>query len=252
MPTPTPEQRMEEVAQWAAERVASGATFGNLVGELCAAGWRRTRALEMVHMVNAVLQRADNNNEEGMQLIRLGEYQSAIDAFTAAIELDPKYASAYRNRAEARQIIGRSTATTSIWWDGWIDAQIDLDMAEMLVRDMEVRASEERASRKGKPGAIVGVLLWNSCGYIWLFCLFMWLVLGFFGLIVGAVLGGIYGQRVGGKVGSHSRDVIGGIGSGGVGGISGVIIGGVVGALGGGVAAGVVSGILYAFLVLAK
>ncbi len=42
---------------------------------------------------------AEDWNNKGRQLAKPGKYEEAIDAYTRAIELDPKFAGAYNNRA---------------------------------------------------------------------------------------------------------------------------------------------------------
>ena len=42
-----------------------------------------------------------SKNAEGVRLLLAAKYEEAIAAFSEAIDLDPEYISAYRNRAEA-------------------------------------------------------------------------------------------------------------------------------------------------------
>lgn len=52
-------------------------------------------------------ERAAAKNQEGLLLMQAGDLQRAVDAFTAAIELDPRLHVAYRRRASALRKLGR-------------------------------------------------------------------------------------------------------------------------------------------------
>ena len=65
--------------------------------------------LALVHF-NAALAAKPNFplalNGRGFVLLKMRRPLPAIEDFTAAIKLDPKYANAYRNRGAARKLIG--------------------------------------------------------------------------------------------------------------------------------------------------
>ena len=61
-------------------------------------------------------------NNQGMQLLRAGDPEGALAAFDEAIEVDPEFVYAYRNRAEAFKKLGRE-----------LESRADLEKADSLI-----------------------------------------------------------------------------------------------------------------------
>ena len=64
----------------------------------------------MGNVINATREtpaEAAAENVEGVRLFQAGQYQAAIEAFSAALEIDPRFEAAYRCRAEALRRLGR-------------------------------------------------------------------------------------------------------------------------------------------------
>ena len=67
---------------------------------------------------------------QGIRLVKIGEYQAAVEKFTAAISLDPDLRPAYRARAGVLRRLGR-----------FADAQQDFDAADLIARGKSATAS---------------------------------------------------------------------------------------------------------------
>ena len=127
---------------------------------------------------------------QGQGLLRIGDYQAAVQAFavqafSVAITLDPDHWTAYFRRAEAYRTLGMEE-----------QANADLERAEFLM-------AAARASVGTTFGRIVGVIVGGiiggigglACGYGLIFCSPV------FG-VVGAISGGIAGgEAAGGNFG---------------------------------------------------
>ena len=74
-----------------------------------------------------------SKNQEGLRLVRLGDYEGAIAAFTEAIAENPNSVEAYRSRAEAYRKLGKE-----------LKADADLKKARTLTQTIPQRRLEEQ------------------------------------------------------------------------------------------------------------
>jgi len=114
----------------------------------------------------------------GQRLLRAGDYQAAIQEFSAAITLDPDHSIAYFRRAEAYRNVGMVE-----------HARADIARWKFLMRLVRQEAAEKdhgsnKRSRRGdggragcKCGAIVGAIVGGSIGvYPAYFCYWLFFI----------------------------------------------------------------------------
>ena len=83
-------------------------------------------------------QEAIDRNLEGVRRFQSGDYESAVDSFTAAIAIDPRFEAAYRCRAEALRRLGRRK-----------EANADLTRAEPINLAWQKKAAADAAVKGG-------------------------------------------------------------------------------------------------------
>ncbi len=162
---------------------------------------------------------AASNFSEGLRLLRTGDYQAAVQAFSAAITLDPDHWTAYFRRAEAYRNLGMVK-----------EARGDLARAEFLMAAVRQEGEESRTSSDcggadtpggAGYGCIVGAVVGIAAGLLCFYVAIIWMPL--FG-IVGAIFGSIFGGFLGRKVRWFSNGCAAGCVGGCLGGAFGVII----------------------------
>lgn len=126
---------------------------------------------------------------EGLQLLRAGDYETAIQEFSAAITLYPDHRGAYFRRAEAYRHLGMEE-----------QARADIEKAESLLPAIRQKDENRSCISAIIHGAIVGAIIGGSIGflgsflciYLFLLCLLLFVPLGLIGGgIVGAIVGAI-------------------------------------------------------------
>lgn len=167
---------------------------------------------------------AANKFSEGQRLLRAGDYQTAVDAFSAAITVDPDHWTAYFRRSEAYRNLGMEE-----------QARADLERAEFLNRLAQQDAAETGtwtsfddllgdisggdigAIFGGIVGAVVGFMSGLMCYY------FVFMCSPVFG-VVGAIFGSIFGGLLASKVRWFSDGCSAGCIGGCLGGAIGIIV----------------------------
>ena len=139
------------------------------------------------------MEAADYKFSQGQQLLRSGDYQAAVQAFSVAIILDPNHRSAYFRRAEAYRHLGLVE-----------QANADLERAEFL---MPATRQEADVSGGAFVGGMVGGIIGGvgaSFGSLFLLggdCWTGWC------LIIFSPVGGFVGGGIGGVIGRHLESV---------------------------------------------
>ena len=134
---------------------------------------------------------------QGLQLLRSGDYQAAVQVFSVAITLDPEHPASYLRRAEAYRNPGLEE-----------QANADLERAKFLMAAARQVTTEKGSGGGAVVGAIGGGIVGGLIGgvgalYGGLFLLewFCWtgwcyVFFGFPGGIVGGVIGGGIGEAI--------------------------------------------------------
>lgn len=98
-------------------------------------------------------------NSEGRNLLQAENYQGALRAFSRAIELDPDYLFAYRNRAEVYRRLGRSVeaeADEEVWGN---PPQVAAERGSARAVVEQHKGERRRATNKGIVAMFLGVLI---------------------------------------------------------------------------------------------
>lgn len=153
-------------------------------GRARARGWESTSSVTLPPVGLSVRDAADRFSE-GQRLLRAGDYQAAVQAFSAAITLDPEQCPAYFRRSEAYHNLGMEE-----------QAKADLEKAKFL---MGLAQREGTADITGAlsygciVGAVVGIAAGLLCSYFAIICM---PVFGVAGAILGTIFGGFLGSKV--------------------------------------------------------
>ena len=86
-------------------------------------------------------------NDEGVRLLDSGDYEGAVAAFTEAIDLNPDFKTAYRNRSQALRKLGRMA-----------EANSDFDRQQKISRGPGFKEPGPPMT-PGLVGIIVGVMI---------------------------------------------------------------------------------------------
>jgi len=152
--------------------------------------WERTGRVTLPPLGMSARDAADRFSG-GQRLLFAGDYEAAVQEFSAAITLDPGHWTAFFRRSEAYRNLGMEEL-----------ANADLARADSLMGAVRQEAAEGGTSLDSgvadiSGGAIIGAILGGAAGgIVGLICLWgVW-----FCGPVGAFLGGIIGGSIGGAI----------------------------------------------------